>query len=145
MTESSAKPRRSLLGRCMRVATMLGVYGLATLGVSGIVMSGTITPAAAQRGGRGGGGGGGGRGGGGRGGGGGMARGGGMVRGGGGMVRGGARGGVVRGGVVRGGRGVVRGRGRGRGFFRGGIWFPFLAPGFCHHPWTSARVVCDVW
>ena len=36
-------------------------------------------------------------------------------------------------------------RGRGRGFSRGGIWFPWVGPGICHHPWTSARVVCDIW
>jgi hypothetical protein len=36
-------------------------------------------------------------------------------------------------------------RGRGRGYWRGGIWFPWLAPYVCHEPWTSRRVWCDLY
>jgi hypothetical protein len=123
---------RKFVTRCLAVATMLGLYCLAALAVSGFMLSATVTPAAAQRGG--------GRGGGGRGGGG---RGGGVgIRGGGVGIRGGGvRGGVVRGGVVRGG-GFARGRGRGRGIWRGGIWYPWYAPGICIHPYTGFRVPC---
>jgi hypothetical protein len=115
--------KRSLLARCLSVATMLGMYCLAVLAISSYAID---SADAAPRGGRGGG-----RG---------MARGG---RGGGGGMRGGGRG---RGGVVRGrgSRGSSRGRGRGRGFYRGGIWFPWIGPGICHHPWTSARVICRI-
>jgi hypothetical protein len=101
---------------------MLAVYVAATFAVSGFVMGTAVNQAQAR-------GNGGGRGGGGRGGG--AVRGGGVVRGGGGVVRGG------RGGVVRGGRG-----GRGRGIMRGGVWYPWIAPGFCHYPVTSLRVAC---
>ncbi len=125
LARASGGPKRSLLTRCLSVATMLGMYCLAVLAISSYAIA---SADAAPRGGRGGGGG--------------MARGG---RGGGGGMRGGGRGrggGVVRG---RGGRGSGRGRGRGRGFYRGGIWFPWIGPGICHHPWTSARVVCNLW
>jgi hypothetical protein len=51
-----------------------------------------------------------------------------------------------RGGRGRGvrGRGVVirGGRGRGRGFWRNGIWLPWVAPGLCHQPWNSVRFYC---
>jgi hypothetical protein len=112
-----------VLRRCLRVATMLAVYGAATIAVSGFMMSTAVNQAQAQRG-----------------------RGGGR----GAVVRGGGRGAVVRGGgrgvVVRGGRGVVRGRGvrggRGRGIWRAGVWWPWIAPGFCHYPVTSQRVPC---
>ena len=44
----------------------------------------------------------------------------------------------------RGGRGVVvrGGRGRGRGFWRNGVWLPWIAPGLCHQPWNSVRFYC---
>jgi hypothetical protein len=42
------------------------------------------------------------------------------------------------------GRGDGRGRGGGRGVYRGGIWFPWIAPGFCHYPRSSRRVSCDL-
>jgi hypothetical protein len=103
------------LTRCLAVVAMLVMYGMATLSMSGLMMTATVTSAEAQRG---------------------RGRGGGGGRG---MGRGGGRGGVWR-GDGRGWRGG--GRGRGRGFYRGGIWFPWIAPGFCHHPWTSARVPC---
>jgi hypothetical protein len=118
---------RKFVTRCLAVATMLGLYCLAALAVSGFMLSATVTPAAAQRGG--------GRGGGGRGGGVGIRGGGVGIRG------GGVRGGVVRGGVVRGG-GFARGRGRGRGIFVGGLWYPWYAPGICIHPYTGFRVPC---
>jgi hypothetical protein len=41
------------------------------------------------------------------------------------------------------GRGDGRGRGgrgRGRGIYRGGIWLPWIAPGFCHYARSSRRV-----
>jgi hypothetical protein len=106
---------RSFIKRCLAVVTMLGLYCLATLSVSGLVLSTTSTTAEAQRGGRGGGPGGG----------------------------RGMRGGRGRGGVVRARGG--RGRGRGRGFFRGGIWYPWFGPGICIHPWTGARVFCPLY
>jgi hypothetical protein len=53
----------------------------------------------------------------------------------------GGRGG--RGGRRGGARG--RGRGRGRGIWRGGVWWPWIAPGWCHHIPTSRRVWCDIW
>ncbi len=126
---ANVSAKRSLLKRCFSVAAMLGMYCLAMIAITGFAIS-TSTDALAKNGGRGGG----------RGGGGGMARGG---RGGGG-ARGGGRGG--RGGGMsrgRGGRGMGRGGGRGRGGWRGGIWFPWIGPGICHHPWTSARVWCN--
>jgi hypothetical protein len=102
---------RKLLARCLAVVAMVGLYCLATLSVSGVVLSTTSTPAEAQRG------------------------------------RGRGRGGP--GGGYRGrGRGVVvrgRGRGRGRGIWRGGIWYPWFAPGICVHPWTGVRVPCPFW
>jgi hypothetical protein len=116
---------RSLVKRCLAVVTMVGIYCLSALAISGFMLNFTVTPAEAGRGGGGGGRGGGGRGGGGRGGGGrGVGRGGG------------------RGVVVRGGRG---GRGRGRGYYRGGVWFPWIAPGFCRDPWTGFRVPCPLY
>jgi hypothetical protein len=64
---------RSLVKRCLAVVTMVGIYCLSALAISGFMLNFTVTPAEAGRGGGGGGrgGGGGGRGGGGRGGGGG--------------------------------------------------------------------------
>jgi hypothetical protein len=117
---------RSLVKRCLAVVTMVGIYCLSALAISGFMLNFTVTPAEAGRGGGGGGrggGGGGGRGGGGR-----------------GVGRGGGR------GVVRGGRGVrgVRG-GRGRGYYRGGVWFPWIAPGFCRDPYTGFRVPCPLY
>jgi hypothetical protein len=41
------------------------------------------------------------------------------------------------------GRGRGGGRGRGRGIYRGGLWLPWIAPGFCHYPRSSRRVPCD--
>jgi hypothetical protein len=125
---------RSLVKRCLAVVTMVGIYCLSVLAISGFMLNFTVTPAEAGRGGGGGGrgGGGGGRGGGGR---------GGVGRGGGG------RGVAVRGGrgvAVRGGRGVAV-RGRGRGYYRGGVWFPWIAPGFCRDPYTGFRVPCPLY
>jgi hypothetical protein len=113
---------RSLVKRCLAVMTMVGIYCLSALAISGFMLNFTVTPAEAARGD------GGGRGGGGRGGGG---RGGGR-----GVGRGGGRGVVVRGG---------RGRGRGRGYFRGGVWFPWIAPGYCRDPYTGFRVPCPLY
>lgn len=123
---------RKYLTGVLATAALLIAYAVGSLAVTGLVMTVGSDSAQAARGGGGGGGGRGGGGGGGRGAGGGRGRGGGVV------VRG--RGG----GVVRGrGVGVVRGRG-GRGFWRGGVWFPWIAPGVCHEVVTSRRVYCDL-
>ena len=120
---------RKYLTGVLATAALLIAYAVGSLAVTGVVMTAGSDAAQAARGG-GGGGGGRGRGGGGVG----RGRGGGGV----GVVRG-------RGGVVRGrGVGVVRGRGRGRGFWRGGVWFPWIAPGVCHEVPTSRRVYCDL-
>jgi hypothetical protein len=116
MTKNAGGVRHKLLTRCLAVTAMLGLYVVATVAASGLVTVTTVTSAEAQRG-RGGGG----RGGGGR-----------------GVGRGGGGRGVAR-GVGRGGRG------RGRGWARGGLWYPWIGPGICHHPYTSARVVCPLW
>lgn len=100
MTGKEQNRARKFLTRCLATAALLGVYCLATLGVSSLLI--TTTDTAAQA--RGGGGGGGGRGGG----------GGGR---GGGPRGGGPRGGGPRGGFVRGGRG-----GGGRHFWHGRWW-----------------------
>jgi hypothetical protein len=114
----SVGPVRRVVTRVLATGALLVVYAVSTFAVSTIVMTSGSTPAMAQRG---------------------QGRGGG--RGGG---RGAGRGGG-RGGVVLRGRGGGRGRGRGRGWSRGGIWFPWIGPGICHHPYTSARVVCPLW
>ena len=88
---ANVSAKRSLIKRCLSVATMLGMYCLAMIAITGFAIS-TSTDALAKNG------------------------------------RGGGRGG---------------GRGRGRGGWRGGIWFPWIGPGICHHPWTSARVWCN--
>jgi len=85
---------RKFVTRCLAIAALFGIYFVATLGVTSLVLGGTATTALAR--------GGGGRGGGGR---------------------GGGRGGGGRGGWVGrgGGRGVARGAGRGR-FWHGRWW-----------------------
>jgi len=102
MTGKEPSTARKFVTRCLATAALLGVYCLATIGVSSLLVTATDTTAQAR--------GGGGGGGGGRGGGGGGPRGGGP-RG------GGFRGGGPRGGFVRGGRG-----GGGRHFWHGRWW-----------------------
>ena len=113
---------RSLVKRCLAVVTMVGIYCLSALAISGFMLN-YVSPAEAARGG----GGGGGRGGGGGG------------RGGGGM-RGGGPACAALAAVVA---GVMRGRGR--GFYRGGLWYPWYAPGICIHPYTGRRVYCNLY
>jgi hypothetical protein len=85
MTRSTGASR-GLVKRCLAVVTMVGIYCLSALAISGFMLNFTVSPAEAARGGPGGGG-----------------------RGG---MRGGGRG---RGGVVRGRGGRGRGRGFFRG------------------------------
>ena len=113
-TKSGGSVRKFVTG-VIATGALLVLYLFSTIAVTSIVMTAGSDSAMAARGG-------------GRGGGRGVGRG--VGRG-----RGGGR------GFVRGGRGFVRG-GRGRGFWRGGVWFPLIAPGYCHEVLTSRRFVC---